>query len=89
MRKRPSFIHIGGRFRYNISVDFKTLKAISGSHRTLERHKNRCPAIFADDGTMTPLPTFASPPITLTDAVPEPSTWEMMLFGFISVGFVG
>jgi hypothetical protein len=30
--------------------------------------------------------TFAVRPVNLTDAVPEPSTWAMMILGFAGIG---
>jgi PEP-CTERM motif len=52
----------------------------TGSSTDLQVHGRQDPAeIFFDDFSVTP---------TISSAVPEPSTWAMMILGFAGVGFM-
>jgi PEP-CTERM motif len=46
------------------------------------------PGANEDDGVYTNGNQFGQPTLTLASAIPEPSTWAMMILGFCGVGFM-
>jgi hypothetical protein len=65
---------------------------LSSSAFALSTGNGGTPALFAVDITNAVLPVPNTGPVgalTFTAAVPEPSTWAMMILGFLGLGFIG
>ena len=76
----PGFVTFAG-ITFTTSTDFFNIGFVNPGYGIVQ---------FSSD----PLGTFGPPPgvalinVTVTEAVPEPSTWAMMILGFVGVGFM-